>query len=66
MADRLIGIGEVSELLGLSRQRVDQLAADNRAGFPEPVEVVVRGLAKRRLWDRKAVEAWGKKTGRLT
>jgi predicted DNA-binding transcriptional regulator AlpA len=61
----LAGVGEVADLLGLSRQRIDQLAADSRSGFPEPVKVERRGLATRRLWRASEVVAWGRATGRV-
>ena len=61
-----MGITEAAVLLGISRQRVDQLASDSRAGFPEPVEVVTNGLAKARRWHRHEVIAWGRATGRLS
>ena len=45
-------------MLGVSRQRVQQLAA--RDDFPEP-EVT---LAMGKVWQRAAVEAWARDHGR--
>jgi len=64
MAVELAGVTAVAAALGISRQRVDQLAADRRSGFPEPREVIVEGLASRRLWDLAEVKRWAVKTGR--
>ena len=60
-----MGITEAAQLLGVSRQRIDQLASDSRADFPEPVAVITNGLAKARRWHRDDVIAWGRATGRL-
>jgi predicted DNA-binding transcriptional regulator AlpA len=56
----LVGLAEIGEMLGLSRQRVDQLARSK--GFPEPVAVISAG----RIWLRADVEAWARATGRLS
>lgn len=53
-----MGIAEVAERLGVSNQRVDQLAQDD--DFPAPVAVLKAG----RIWRRRDVEAWIKRTGR--
>ena len=53
-------LAEVAELLGVSRQRADQLARTK--GFPEPFETLHAG----RIWWRKDVERWARQTGRLT
>lgn len=60
MSRDLVGIAEVAELLGVSTQRVDQLARDHD-DFPEPVAELAAG----RIWERADVEAWAKATGRL-
>ena len=49
----------MAELLGVSTQRVDQLA--RTPGFPEPETVISAG----RIWSREAIEAWARKTGRM-
>jgi prophage regulatory protein len=54
-----MGTSEIAELLGVTNQRVDQLA--RRADFPEPVAVLAAG----RIWNRADVEAWARRTGRI-
>jgi predicted DNA-binding transcriptional regulator AlpA len=54
-----MGVAEVAELLGVTRQRVTQLAKTD--GFPEPQ---VR-LASGPVWESADVEQWARKTGRL-
>ncbi|GAA2641429.1 hypothetical protein Adu01nite_39920 [Paractinoplanes durhamensis] len=49
---RLAGAHEVRELLGVSRQRVYQLAA--RSDFPEPVAALAQG----KVWLFGDVERW--------
>jgi len=48
----LMGTAEVALLLGVSRQRVLQLAS--RAGFPEPVAVLRMG----NVWRGAEVREW--------
>ena len=48
----LVGLAEMGEILGVSRQRVDQLGRTK--GFPEPVDVISAG----RIWLRSDVEEW--------
>jgi predicted DNA-binding transcriptional regulator AlpA len=55
----LVGVTEVREILGVSRQRVHQLIRD-REDFPEPVAELASG----RVWLRKDIEMWARKTGR--
>ena len=59
----VVGPIEAAELLGVSRQRVHQLASDNTR-FPKPVIVTKSGS----LWARSAIEAfdrsWTRKPGR--
>ena len=52
MGDDFVGAAEVAAMLGVSRQRVDQLASV--AGFPAPIADLSAG----RIWTRTAVEAW--------
>ncbi len=47
-------------MLGVSRQRVDQLT--RRPDFPVPVVELHSG----RVWEREAVERWAIETGRVT
>jgi len=49
----LVGAGEVMEMLGVSRQRVAQLAAS----FPDFPETEVE-LSAGRIWKREDIEAW--------
>jgi predicted DNA-binding transcriptional regulator AlpA len=49
-------VGDVADLLGVSRQRADQLR--HRQDFPTPIEV-----AGRRMWRRIDVEAWADRSG---
>lgn len=48
----LVGAGEIARLLGVSRQRVQQLA--QRPDFPEPVAVLDMG----KVWSSADVERW--------
>jgi predicted DNA-binding transcriptional regulator AlpA len=56
----LVGIIEIAELLGVSRQRVAQLA--DTEGFPAPIGEIRAG----RIWERSDIEAWAQETGRIT
>lgn len=58
-ARRLMGTHEIAEMLGVSRQRAQQITA--RKDFPKPYDVLHMG----KIWRRQAVEAWAKDTGRL-
>jgi predicted DNA-binding transcriptional regulator AlpA len=55
-----VGVTEVRELLGVSRQRVHQIIRDH-ADFPEPVAELASG----RIWLRSDVERWARREGRL-
>jgi predicted DNA-binding transcriptional regulator AlpA len=55
----LVGVTEIGDLLGVSRQRADQLTRTD--GFPEPVAVISAG----RIWRRTDVDAWARAVGRL-
>lgn len=52
MGNDLVGVSEIASMLGVSRQRVDQLATS--PDFPDPVAELGAG----RIWTRAAVEAW--------
>jgi prophage regulatory protein len=54
----LVGLTEIAEMLGVSAQRVDQLA--RRDDFPEPVAVLAAG----RIWRLGDIERWAESTGR--
>lgn len=55
----LMSTVEIAELLGVTRQRVDQLSRTDQ--FPEPAAELAVG----RVWARADVVAWAEKTGRL-
>ncbi len=54
----LVGLTEIAEMLGVSPQRVDQLAATD--AFPDPVAEIAAG----RIWKRADIEKWARATGR--
>jgi predicted DNA-binding transcriptional regulator AlpA len=54
----LVGATEIADLLGVTRQRVQQLA--NEAGFPAPVAILKMG----KVWVLDDVRAWAERTGR--
>lgn len=53
-----MGTAEVADMLGVSRQRVHQLAA--RPSFPKPVAVLAAGT----IWRRVDIERWIRDTER--
>lgn len=55
----VLGAAEIAELLGVSRQRVDQLT--RRADFPLPVAELASG----RFWVRGEIERWAVESGRI-
>lgn len=55
----LLGVGEVADVLGVTRQRVHQIAHEDET-FPTPASVVNR----RRFWHRRDIEQWMRSTGR--
>jgi predicted DNA-binding transcriptional regulator AlpA len=52
----LMGITEVASHLGVTTQRVDQLA--HREDFPRPVAELAAG----RIWERRTIEQWARRT----
>ncbi len=56
----LVGVAEVVELLGISRQRVNILMRTHEH-FPEPVAELKAG----RIWFRKDIVKWALQVGRL-
>lgn len=54
----LVGSQEIARMLGVSRQRVQQLIA--RDDFPEPDVKLAMG----KVWKRADVESWAKAHGR--
>lgn len=55
----LVGVAEVAEMLGVSRQRVHAIMTTH-ADFPKPVAELSAG----RVWLREDVETWKRNTGR--
>jgi hypothetical protein len=55
----LLGVAEIAELLGVTTQRVDQLAG--ASSFPVPAAELEAG----RIWQRTDIETWARATGRL-
>lgn len=55
----LMGTHEIAEMLGVSRQRAQQISA--RKDFPKPYDVLRAG----KIWKRKAVEQWARDHGRV-
>jgi prophage regulatory protein len=56
----VVSTHEIAEMLGVSRQRVDEIARTH-AEFPKPIAKLRAG----RIWRRADIEKWAKKTGRL-
>lgn len=59
VAGDLLGAKEIGVMLGVSRQRVQQIVA--RPDFPAPVAVLAMG----KVWRRSDVERWAWQRGRL-
>ena len=55
----LVGISEIAEMVGVTRQRVDKISRTDK-DFPDPVAEIHAG----RIWLRSEVEAWATATGR--
>jgi predicted DNA-binding transcriptional regulator AlpA len=54
----VVGVPEIAQILGVSRQRVYQLI-DTYEDFPAPVATLAVG----RIWSRGAVEDWNRLHG---
>lgn len=54
----VVGVPEIAQILGVSRQRVYQLI-DTYEDFPAPVATLAVG----RIWSRTAVEEWNQLHG---
>jgi prophage regulatory protein len=54
----LVGAAEIGQMLGVGRQRVQQII--NRRDFPKPYDELAMG----KVWKRPAVEAWAREHGR--
>jgi hypothetical protein len=59
MAEVLVGAKEVALLLGVTRQRVNKIV-HTHTEFPCPIGKLAAG----RVWNRKDVIEWAKRTGR--
>ena len=55
----LVGVAEIAEMLGRTRQRVHQLIRENH-DFPQPVAELSAG----KIWLRQDIQAWVEKHGR--
>jgi predicted DNA-binding transcriptional regulator AlpA len=55
----LVGVQEIAEMLGVTRQRVDEISRTHD-DFPAPEATLASG----RVWKRADVEAWAKRRGR--
>jgi len=53
MTHHLVGMAEIAEMLGVTRQRADQLTRAY-ADFPKPEAELSAG----RVWKRAAIERW--------
>jgi predicted DNA-binding transcriptional regulator AlpA len=60
VAAELVGVAEIARMLGVSRQRVDQMAR-NDPEFPQPIAELTAG----RIWRLQDIERWARKTGRV-
>jgi predicted DNA-binding transcriptional regulator AlpA len=56
----LVGAAEIAAMLGVSRQRVQQLIS--RPDFPAPAVTLAMG----KVWRTADVQAWAKASGRLS
>lgn len=58
----LVGVGEIAELLGVTRQRASEV--QTRAGFPAPVARLKSGPVWTRPSVAEFVESWARRPGR--
>lgn len=58
----LVGVAEIAELLGVSRQRASEL--QSRSGFPRPLQVLRAGPVWPKPWIVRFVEDWRRVGGR--
>jgi predicted DNA-binding transcriptional regulator AlpA len=56
MTKHLVGVAEVAQLLGVTRQRVNRIVLTH-ADFPAPEAELSAG----RVWKRSDIEAWARK-----
>ncbi|MCP4303576.1 MAG: helix-turn-helix domain-containing protein [bacterium] len=55
----LVGVAEIADILGLSRQRVNRIV-QTHDDFPEPLAELSAG----RIWRAEEIEKWMQRTGR--
>jgi predicted DNA-binding transcriptional regulator AlpA len=60
VTQELVGVAEIAEMLGVTRQRVHQLT--KAPEFPRPVAELSAGS----IWAREDVERWARASGRLS
>jgi hypothetical protein len=58
----LVGVAEIARLIGVTKQRVSELAG--RAGFPRPVASLASGPVWLRPHVSRFVESWSRRPGR--
>lgn len=56
----LVGAAEIAAMLGVTRQRVNQMATDPTYPFPKPVAELTAG----RIWRRSDIKAWARRNRR--
>jgi prophage regulatory protein len=54
-----VSVGEIAQMLGVTRQRVNQLMHEHE-DFPTPIAELGIG----RIWNRKDIELWARKLHR--
>lgn len=57
-----VGLAEVAEILGVSKQRVSELR--RRKDFPHPIAEIAAGPVWDRTWLNRFIEGWERKPGR--
>ena len=57
----LVGVQEIAEMIGVTRQRIHAISRTHE-DFPKPVAELAAG----RIWTRKEIEEWARRTGRFT
>lgn len=60
MTGHLVGVAEIASMLGISRQRVNEIV-QTHSEFPRPEAELSAG----RVWRRDVIEDWARATGRL-
>ena len=56
----LVGAAEIAAMLGVTKQRVNQMATDRNSSFPKPVAELTAG----RIWRRDDIKAWARHSRR--